>query len=409
MEPRPILSAMRRNKLGAALIGMQMALTLAILANGLTLIEQRLMWSDRPTGIDEPDIFVMSSESLDHPQDPAARLAADLAALRSSSGVVDVYATNSYPLQGAGWSNSVNLTPKQKIPTADSAYYFGDEHALRTLGLKLIAGRNFTAEEIVDRSATSVPLAGGLIVTQALAKRLFPAGNALGQSIFVESDTESSPIIGIVDELQGPWTSATGYSRTFANNSVLAPYRPMGDSTIYMVRTKPGQIDAVMRAAERRLFEIDGDRILHSQSMAQVRREAYRDAHGFAVLLGAVCSALLAVTAFGITVRADELLGHTAPAADRHSRQRPCGATRGAIFGYFQTENFLIAAAGALIGVACAVGLNLWLVSSFEMVRLQIGFAMVGAALIVLLGQAAAFWPALRAASISPALATRSG
>jgi len=126
----------------------------------------------------------------------------------------------------------------------------------------------------------------------------------------------------------------------------------------------------------------------------------------FAVLLGAVCSALLAVTAFGI-------VGLTSYWVTRRRRQigirRALGATRGAIFGYFQTENFLIAAAGALVGIACAVGLNLWLVSSFEMVRLQIGFALVGAGLMLLLGQAAAFWPALRAASISPALATRSG
>jgi putative ABC transport system permease protein len=406
MELRPILSAMRRNKLGAALIGMQMALTLAILANGLTLIEQRLMWSDRPTGIDEPDIFAVSSESLDHSQDPAARQAADLAALRSLSGVVDAYATNSYPLQGGGQSESVNLMPDQKIPTADTAYYFGDEHALHTLGLKLIAGRNFTAEEIADRSATAIPPANGLIVTQALAKKLFPAGNALGQSIFVESDKVSSLIIGIVDQLQTPFASAAGFGGSFPNNSVLAPYHPLADSDVYVVRSKPGQIDATMQAAERRLFAIEGDRILHSQSMAQTRAEAYRDAHGFAVLLGAVCSALLAVTAFGI-------VGLTSYWVTRRRRQigirRALGATRGAIFGYFQTENFLIAAAGALVGIACAVGLNLWLVSSFEMVRLQIGFALVGAGLMLLLGQAAAFWPALRAASISPALATRSG
>ena len=406
MELRPILSAMRRNKLGAALIGMQMALTLAILANGLTLIEQRLMWSDRPTGIDEPDIFAVSSESLDRSQDPAARQAADLAALRSLSGVVDAYATNSYPLQGGGQSESVNLTPDQKIPTADTAYYFGDEHALHTLGLKLIAGRNFTAEEIADRSATAIPPAGGLIVTQALARQLFPAGNALGQSIFVESDKVSSPIIGIVDQLQTPFASVAGFGGSFANNSVLAPYRALADSDVYVVRSKPGQIDATMQAAERRLFAIDGDRILHSQSMAQTRAEAYRDAHGFAVLLGTVCGALLAVTAFGI-------VGLTSYWVTRRRRQigirRALGATRGAIFGYFQTENFLIAAAGALVGVACAVGLNLWLVSSFEMVRLQIGFALVGAGLMLLLGQVAAFWPALRAASISPALATRSG
>jgi hypothetical protein len=63
MELRPILSAMRRNKLGPALIGMQMTFTLAILANGLTLIQQRLMWSDRPTGIDEPDIFVCPAKA----------------------------------------------------------------------------------------------------------------------------------------------------------------------------------------------------------------------------------------------------------------------------------------------------------------------------------------------------------
>ena len=406
MELRPILSAMRRNKLGAALIGMQMALTLAILANGLTLIEQRLMWSDRPTGIDEPDIFAVSSESLDHSQDPAARQAADLAALRSSSGVVDAYATNSYPLQGGGQSESVNLTPDQKIPTADTAYYFGDEHALHTLGLTLVAGRNFTAEEIADRSATAIPPAGGLIVTQALAKKLFPAGNALGQSIFVESFKVSSPIIGIVDQLQTPFASVAGFAGSFANNSVLAPYRLLADSDVYMVRSKPGQIDATMRAAERRLFAIDGDRIIHSQSMAQARAEAYRDAHGFAVLLGTVCSALLAVTAFGI-------VGLTSYWVTRRRRQigirRALGATRGAIFGYFQTENLLIAAAGALVGVAFAVGLNLWLVSSFEMVRLQTGFALVGAGLMLLLGQVAAFWPALRAASISPALASRSG
>ncbi|MGB6354554.1 MAG: FtsX-like permease family protein [Steroidobacteraceae bacterium] len=406
MELRPILSAMRRNKLGAALIGMQMALTLAILANGLTLIEQRMKWSDRPTGIDEQDIFVMTSESLDHVQDPAARQGADVAALRSLSGVVDAYATNDYPLKKGGWSLSVNLTRDQKIPTADTAYYFVDEHALHTLGLKLIAGRNFTAEEIADRSATSVPPASGLIVTQALAKKLFPAGNALGQPIYAESDTVSTPIIGIVAQLQTPFAPAAGYYETFAENSVLAPYRLLGDANVYIVRARPAQIDAVMRAAERRLFEIDGDRMLHSLSMAQARADAYRDAHGFAVLLGTVCSALLAVTAFGI-------VGLTSYWVTRRRRQigirRALGATRSAIFGYFQTENFLIAGAAALVGLACAVGLNLWLVSSFEMVRLQLGFAIVGAALMLLLGQAAAFWPALRAAAISPALATRGG
>jgi putative ABC transport system permease protein len=47
----PILSAMRRNKFGALLIAAQMAVTLAFLANALTLVEQRIGWSGRPSGL----------------------------------------------------------------------------------------------------------------------------------------------------------------------------------------------------------------------------------------------------------------------------------------------------------------------------------------------------------------------
>jgi len=102
----PILSAMRRNKFGAILIAAQMAVTLAFLANALTLIEHRLAWSARPTGVDEANVFVMSTESTDHVGDPAARQATDLAALRSLGGVVDVYPTNDFPLQGGGWAET---------------------------------------------------------------------------------------------------------------------------------------------------------------------------------------------------------------------------------------------------------------------------------------------------------------
>src|SRR6202041_29880 len=163
MEVRPILSAMRRNKFGAFLIATQMAVTLAFLANALTLVEQRIAWSGRPTGIDEADIFVMQSEMVDHPDDLPARLARDLDALRALPGVADAYATNMYPLEGGGWIESVNLTPEQKTPTAVAAHYMGDEHALSTMGVKLIAGRNFSADEVANRTDTDTPRASGFI------------------------------------------------------------------------------------------------------------------------------------------------------------------------------------------------------------------------------------------------------
>jgi putative ABC transport system permease protein len=405
MGVRPILSAMRRNKFGALLIATQMAVTLAFLANALTLVEQRIAWSDRPSGLDEANIFVIHSETVDDAGDLAARQASDVDALRALNGVVDAYATDMYPLEGGGWIETVNLTPDQKTPTAFAAHYMGDDHALHTMGLKLIAGRNFTPDEIVNRTENDVPMPSGFIVTKALAVKLFPQGNALGQPIFVENEKPIA-IIGIVDRLQGPMTAATGFDSTFSENSVFTPDRLIGERNVYMVRVQPGQLNAVMKAAEQKLMQLQGNRILQTRSMPDVRADAYRGDHGLIVLLASICIALLIVTAFGI-------VGLTSYWVAQRRQQigirRALGATRQAIVRYFQTENFMIAAAGAGVGIAFAIALNLWMVHSFEMVRMDNSRALVGAFIILLLGQFAVLWPALRAASIPPALATRGG
>jgi len=171
MEVRPILSAMRRNKFGALLIAAQMAVTLAFLANALTLVEQRIAWSARPTGLEEADIFLMQNELLDHPADLAARQARDVEALRALPGVADAYTTNMYPLQGGGWIETVNLSIDQKTPTALTAHYMGDEHALHTMGLTLVAGRNFSADEVINRTDNDIPNPAGYIVSKALAAK----------------------------------------------------------------------------------------------------------------------------------------------------------------------------------------------------------------------------------------------
>ena len=59
MQFRPIISAMRRNKVGAILIAVQMAITLAILCNALFIIQQRIALSKRPSGADEANVVVL--------------------------------------------------------------------------------------------------------------------------------------------------------------------------------------------------------------------------------------------------------------------------------------------------------------------------------------------------------------
>ncbi|MGB6309500.1 MAG: FtsX-like permease family protein [Steroidobacteraceae bacterium] len=406
MELRPILSAMRRNKVGAILIAVQMAITLGVLCNGLFIIEQRVASSRRPTGTDEANIFVIRNLWVGNPADIKGRLSADLDALRSVPGVVDAFVSNSYPLSNGGSTDSVRRNPDQKDAITLTALYFADEHALQALGVKLIAGRNFTANEIVDKMGFGDwKQPSVVIITRALAERLFPGGDALGQTVYLEAQKHQTTIIGIVDTLQVPWVEAGGWGSKFNNNSMLEPFRYVDPYSDYVVRTRPGQLASAMQAAQRKLIEIDRARVIEKvQPLTAAREEAYRNDRGLVVILGVVCAALLLVTAFGI-------VGLTSYWVAQRRRQigirRALGATRQAIVRYFQTENFLIAAAGVVLGVALAISANLWMVSSFEMERLHVSYAFIGAAAVLLLGQAAALWPALRAASVPPALATR--
>lgn len=61
MELRPILSAMLRNKTGAILVGLQIAITLAVVANSVFIIMQRVEKIGRPPGIDSDNLFFVQS------------------------------------------------------------------------------------------------------------------------------------------------------------------------------------------------------------------------------------------------------------------------------------------------------------------------------------------------------------
>lgn len=408
----PILPAMIRNKLGAMLISLQIAVTAAILCNALFIIQQQLSEIARPSGTDEANLFAITNDWIPAsgaegtPGDEAARVRNDLAALRAIPGVIGAYVTNSYPLTDSGSSSELYLTPpEQGQPAARTAVYYGDQQMLRTLGLRLIAGRDFTSTDVLDRTTSSQPLPDGVIVTQALAHKLFPRGSALGQRIYYDSGTRTTPIIGIVARLQTPWVTAP-FGSSFIDNSMLVPQIFVGDTAHYVVRAEPGRLVEVMQAAQKGLLQTDPDRVIDKmQPFSAARARVYRGERGYAVILAAVCVVLLAVLASGI-------VGLTSYWVSQRWRQigirRALGATRPGIVGYFQTENLLIVAAGSAIGVAIGLAANLWMVQSSALARLPVAYLIVGVIVMFALGQIAVLWPALRAASAPPAVVARS-
>jgi putative ABC transport system permease protein len=320
--------------------------------------------------------------------------------------VADATPTNGYPLRGGGWDNFITMKPDQVDKTTDAAVYAGDEHFLRTFGLKLIAGRDFNPDEVRDlglREATIPPVT---IVSKTLADRLFPKGDALGKSFYSMSSTPTT-IIGIVDTLHRQDVSA--WSAPYTGQSLIWPLRmadPMG--VFYVIRAKPGQLADAMREAPKALYAENRMRMFPAKdglvNYQQIRQEAFERDRGMAILMGIICAVLLAITAAGI-------VGLTSFWVGQRRRQigvrRALGATHRDILHYFLTENLLISMGGIAIGIVLAFGLNLWLVQTFSLGFLPLTYVLGGMVTLVLLGQGAVFAPALRASRVPPIEATR--
>jgi putative ABC transport system permease protein len=366
------------NRAGALLIAVQTAITVAMLCNGLFILQQRLTLSKRASGTAETNLFVISNRVVGDAPNLSERLRTDVTLLRSLPGVVDAYATNAYPLGNSGWTDSVTANHDQLVhETTPSAIYLADEHTIDTLGIKLVAGRNFNVGEVSDQEAWNKSPPLGIIVTSALAKTLFPTGDALGKTVFLRTEKQLAPIIGIVERLQAPWTSVIG--DRFVDNSILEPFRFISPTSFYIVRARQAPLAGIMQESVDRLMKADPTRIIEKvQSLSVARAEAYREDRGLAILLAAICATLLGATTCGIA-----------------------GATRVVIVSYFQTEILLFVAIGSVAGMAFAIALNSWMVAHFQMAHLQYSYAVVSCVIVLLLGQLAALWPAMRAARVS--------
>jgi putative ABC transport system permease protein len=408
---KPVLAALRHHRSAATLVALQIALTLAIVCNALYIAQQRVAHLSRPSGIDEANIGVIHNEWLGRPglSEASAMTATDLALLRQLPGVADAYVDVTYPAVGP-WASllSIKLQPDQSVQTSYAELYTADDHTLATLGLQLVAGRNFRADEVVETASVDGLAPASIIVTRELAEVLFPHQSALGKVVYFSS--RPSTIVGVVAHLQVPAVN----TNSFAFRSVLVPARVVSSDTgyggYYMIRAKPDQLDAVLRDAPSALRQSNSARLIDADGgvarYSDLRSEGYARDRGTAVLMIVICVVLLLASAGGI-------VGLTSFWVSQRRRQigirRALGATLADILHYFQTENFLIVTAGIGLGMLLAVLLNVWLMQHFPLPRLPLFYLPMGAVILWLLGQLAVLGPAWRAAKVAPVVATRSG
>ena len=403
MEIRPILSAMFRNKTGVVLVGLQIALTLAVVANAAFIIMNRVDLMNRPKGIDSANLVIVQSYGYGPAYDQKETIRRDLEVIRAIPGVVAASSTNGIPMSGGGMQESYGRSADQTEPKVNGNIYQLDEQGVEAMGARLVEGRGFTKEEVQYNPAQQFSdFVPSVILTRAMAQALFGDEPALGKALY-EGLGQSAVVVGVIDNMMNAWVTPES-----PFNVVFLPRIPSGPIARYVIRTEPGRPgnhDALIAEIEKKLVVMDLPRaITWVRPHSYYVEKSYRSDRRMISFLSVIVALMIVITALGVVGLASFQVNVR---TKQIGTRRAVGARRIDIIRYFMVENGLLTTGGVIAGAVFAFAFGQWLSSAYALPPLDPFYVVAGVVLLLVLGQLAVFIPARRAAAIPPAIATR--
>ena len=267
-----------------------------------------------------------------------------------------------------------------------------------TLGIPIMRGRGFTSADRVG----SEPVA---IVSEALASRLWPAGNAVGQRL---RTAEQTP----VQSPMGAWRTIVGVARNIRQtprdedlqdvylpfNQVPGLYTPVfirsgrpASFWLPHLRSVVGQIDpSVLVGAELHTLE---DEAREFAATSRFLTSVLTGCAAFALLLAVL--GIYGVTAYGVQQRQREVAIRMA-----------LGAAPATVIRMFLREGAAVLLAGLIAGVLATIAVVRLIEQQVFGIRpFDISTVAVVCLLMAATTLTATWWPARRAAGASPAAA----
>jgi putative ABC transport system permease protein len=409
MEIRALLSAMWRNRTGPILVAAQVAITLTVLVNVAYILQQRHAVLSEPTGMDVSNIFWVGSQSYSPEYNHEVAVRADVDYLQRLPGVVAAATTSHIP-QGNGSTSfpfSAEEAELEKGGGVPAVVFFGSDKYIETLGLKLVAGRTFDPATVQPPAVDYRVMMGNwgpeVVISKQLADKVFPNGDALGKTLYTGLINKSATVVGIVERLQHQ--KAMGPLADLFRQVVIVPAWVAAPNAAYLVRAEPGRRDALMAQIEKELPDLQPGRFIQSMATLEttvalssnnMRASSMTLAVTSVFVLGVTVIGIVGLAAFTVATRTKQL-----------GTRRAIGATKFHILRYFLVENWLITSVGAVLGCALALAVGVKLSLTYQMPRLPLFYLVAGVLLVWIVGMLAVLIPAQRAASISPATATR--
>lgn len=326
--------------------------------------------------------------------------------LAAIPGVTSVALANSVPMDGGHWMDPVFAQDRNYADGSQPPlrrFKFVSPGFLRTLGIPLIAGRDFTWAETYQR----LPIA---MVSENLAREYWGSpANALGKYIRVSTKDDWRQIVGVAGDLLDDGTNKDAPTITYwpiLMNHFESDDENVRREVLYALRSSRAGSESLMNDVRQAVWSVDANLPLF-----KFRTQEYFYARSMArtsftlVMLGVAAVLALLLGLVG-------LYGVIAYSASQRRREIgiriALGAQRNAVTAMFVRQGLLMAGAGVGCGLVVAVAATRLLRSLLfhvsPMDPLTYGCAALA---LCAAGALASYIPSRRTASVDPVEALR--
>jgi putative ABC transport system permease protein len=396
-------STLWRHKIVVLLIVVEVAVASCLVLNAVSVFLSKLGPMYWPTGISDPSKLylvrpdTLATTLLGHPSNTTAE---DLLALNDVSSDKSASEVNTLPLLQEQWT--IDVAGNQHKPI-ESAVIAGTDGFLKTLGLRVVAGRSF---ELADSSnyslATSQTVSPTVIISARLAQKLWPNESPLWRVLSYGNNQEfHATVIGVVEHVIKP----TPGDAEGSEDVIFEQVSPFADG-IYAFRSESKDAASILIDATSALKKIDPNRSFNvSETFEELHSQYFEADRSLNYLLVFMMATLMLVCWLGVGSLSTFWIRQRYLSI---GIRRALGATRRDIWHQFIGENFVLVSIGLIVGIAMSLIIDQWLIATYSIPPLNFKCVPLVALGFYLSCIAAIARTIFRAASVPPVVAVRS-
>ena len=291
MNIKALIKSLRLRKFATGLLLLQLSLTIGLMVNTVILTSSAMDKLNNPLRFDVESLvsidLVPTSGAFRDPDYYRSITQQDIAKISALEGVISAAHYNQLPIQRGGWNGNLQPAdfPDDGVLPKYLNYvpqFFSSEIGLENLGVEIVAGRALTQSDDVTNDfyhGNRDEIEQNIIVTESLAKAVFPDKPALGEL------TNNGRIVGIAKDFVVSPTHPgdTQFYAMFGNFM----YSKADYTQHYIIKVKPGFVEQVQSQLAATILAVQPERdIVLVQSMSDRLSEFFVKDTGLASLFG---------------------------------------------------------------------------------------------------------------------------